>query len=229
LFLEQDTEVTRHLNEIYASSAFISLTATSLSPSSRVLSTPALSLILALSASSPSAAANARTAERLVPFYRATLAPLDVALLALFQRIEIASGRSIAPILKGWNPAAADATATLLDGSRVGALGASQRPFVRRSWARAFASTRTAYSEADDARTYDPRFIVSLVGALVAEDELKVAEWTTVLESGAVGTVVASLASSEKSLRLQARATLGGLLRKIKVRLLCSLDLSSSY
>ncbi|GAA6009612.1 hypothetical protein JCM10207_004124 [Rhodosporidiobolus poonsookiae] len=212
----KDVEVTRHLNEIFASAPFLAFSA---APSSAE-AVPTLSLILALSTSSASGAANARAAERLIPFYRGTLSAQDMALLALFQRIELALpvGQSVSPVLKGWNPSAAgeDGAATLLDGSRIAALGAASRPAVRRSWSRAFASTRTEYTPEDDQRTYDPRFVLGFVAALVQEDELKPQEWTTLLESGALGTVVAALASSEKSTRLVARATLGALLQKIE-------------
>ncbi|GAA5853151.1 hypothetical protein JCM8547_000217 [Rhodosporidiobolus lusitaniae] len=211
----KDNEVTRHLNEIFASSIFISFTSSALSPETRTLAVPALRLVLALSSSSPSAASSARTANRLIPFYRGTLSTLDRSLLTLFQRIELVSGQSISPVLKRWNPSLPDAAATL-DGTRVGALGAAQRAFTRRSWSRAFASSRTDYSEKDDEKTYDPRFVVGFVLAMVEEEELKVQEWTAVLESGALGTVVASLASSEEGLRLMARATLAALFRKIK-------------
>ncbi|GAA5826641.1 hypothetical protein JCM11251_002831 [Rhodosporidiobolus azoricus] len=207
----KDNEVTRHLNETFASSFFLSLSSASLTEST----TPVLSLILALSASSASAAANARAAERLIPFYRGTLSSLDRSILALFQRTELASGQSVSPVLKSWNPSAADSAATLLDGSRISALGASQRAFVRRSWARAFASVRTVYTAEQDEKAYDPRFLLSFVAALIEEDDLKPQEWTTLLESGALGTVVASLASSEASMRVVARATLAKLLKKI--------------
>ncbi|BGP19579.1 hypothetical protein JCM10213_001382 [Rhodosporidiobolus nylandii] len=207
----KDVEVTRHLNEIFASDPFLAFSSAPREASPALA--PALSLILALSSTSASAAASSRAAERLIPFYRATLSAQDRALLSLFQRIELASGQSVSPVLRGWNPST-DAS-TLLDGSRVGALGAAQRAYTRRSWARAFASSRTSFTPEEDAKTYDPRFLIAFVAALVEEDELKPQDWTTVLESGALGTVVASLASSEASMRLMARATLAGLAKKI--------------
>ena len=210
----KDNEVTRHLNEIFASSSFAAFAtehAESVEPRRS-----ALALVLALATSSVTAAANARVVDRLVPFYHGTLSTMDRALLDLFQRVELVSGSSISPALKAWNPST-DSTA-LLDGTRVGALGAAQKTFVRRSWARAFASSRTVYSSAEDERTYDPLFIVGFVAALAEEDELKPQEWTTLLESGVLGTVVAALASSSEGLRGLARATLAMVLKTIQVR-----------
>lgn len=66
---------------------------------------------------------------------------------------------------------------------------------------------------------------MGIVAALAEEDELKPQEWTTLLESGVLGTAVAALASSETGLRGLARTALAALLRKIQVRR----STSSSY
>ncbi|GAA5853484.1 hypothetical protein JCM9279_007252 [Rhodotorula babjevae] len=208
----KDNEVTRHLNEIFASSSFATFAAEQTEQVEARRS--ALTLALALASTSVTAAANARVVDRLVPFYRGTLSTGDRALLDLFQRVELVSGSSISPALKAWNPST-DSTA-LLDGTRIGALGAAQKTFVRRSWARAFASSRTVYSTAENERTYDPLFIVGFVAALAEEDELKPQEWTTLLESGVLGTVVSALASSSEGLRGLARATLATVLKTIQ-------------
>ncbi|GAA5921027.1 hypothetical protein JCM3775_004058 [Rhodotorula graminis] len=208
----KDNEVTRHLNEIFASPRFATFANEQAESVEPIRS--ALTLVLALATSSVTAAANARVVDRLVPFYHGTLSTMDRALLDLFQRVELVGGASISPALKAWNPST-DSTA-LLDGTRVGALGAAQKTFVRRSWARAFASSRTVYTAADDERTYDPLFIVGFVAALAEEDELKPQEWTTLLESGVLGTVVAALASSSEGLRGLARATLAMILKTIQ-------------
>ncbi|GAA5902398.1 hypothetical protein JCM8208_007278 [Rhodotorula glutinis] len=208
----KDNEVTRHLNEVFASARFATFASEQAESVEPIRS--ALTLVLALATSSVTAAANARVVDRLVPFYHGTLSTMDRALLDLFQRVELVGGSSISPALKAWNPST-DSTA-LLDGTRVGAIGAAQKAFVRRSWARAFASSRTVYSSAEDERTYDPLFIVGLVAALAEEDELKPQEWTTLLESGVLGTVVAALASSSEGLRGLARATLAMVLKAIQ-------------
>ncbi|BGO95132.1 hypothetical protein NBRC10512_006416 [Rhodotorula toruloides] len=206
----KDNEVTRHLNEIFASPRFHAFTANPTDSPTAVSS--ALALVLALASSSPTAAANARSVERLVPFYRGTLSPGDRSLLDLFQRIELVSGASVSPALRNWAPSID--SASLLDGTRIAAIAASQKTFVCRSWARAFASTRTSSAAEDDARTYDPHFIVPFVAALADEDDLKLQEWTTLLESGMLGTVVAALASSDNGLRGLARSALAALLKK---------------
>ncbi|BGP34984.1 hypothetical protein JCM10296v2_006808 [Rhodotorula toruloides] len=206
----KDNEITRHLNEIFASPRFHAFTANPVDSPPTVSS--ALALVLALASSSPTAAANARSVERLVPFYRGTLSPIDCSLLDLFQRIELVSGASISPALRNWAPSVD--SASLLDGTRIAAIAASQKTFIRRSWARAFASTRTLFAAEDDAKTYDPHFIVPFVAALADEDDLKPQEWTTLLESGMLGTVVAALASSDNGLRGLARSALAALLKK---------------
>ncbi|GAA6025207.1 hypothetical protein JCM11491_004864 [Sporobolomyces phaffii] len=205
----KDNEITRHLNEVFASSDFQEYQASASTLQGAALST--VHLVLALAGQSPAAAGNARSVERLVPFYRATLSAFDRSLFDLFLRIERSGTVSLARVLAAWSPSAD--TTTLLDGTRIGALGAVRKPFVRRSWARAFASSRIAASSAaaaaaDDATTYDPRFVVAFTLGLVEEDDLKPQEWTTFLESGALGTVVAALAASDDGLRTMARATL---------------------
>ena len=106
---------------------------------------------------------------------------------------------------------------TLLDGTRIGALGAVRKAFVRRSWLRAFASTRNVYTTEEDAKTYDPRFLVAFTLALIEEDTLKPQEWTTLLESGVIGTVIAALAATDDGLRTMARATLALMHKKVEV------------
>ncbi|GAA6061946.1 hypothetical protein JCM10212_001988 [Sporobolomyces blumeae] len=207
----KDNEVTRHLNEIFASAPFQTFLSSSTDLS--VAATSTIKLALALAAQSSSATLSARAVDRLLPFYRGTLSALDRALLDTFSRAEASGSTSISSVFKAWNPSTD--SSTLLDGTRIGALGVTQRPFVRRSLARAFASSRTAFSLEEDAKTYDPRFLVAYVLALVEEDDLKPQEWTTFLESGTLGTVVSALAASDNGLRSMARATLAGMAKKI--------------
>ncbi|GAA5877773.1 hypothetical protein JCM3774_000753 [Rhodotorula dairenensis] len=208
----KDNEVTRHLNEIYASTAFITLAANSATADPATV-TAVLEFVLALASTSIASAANARSVERLVPFYRGTLAARDRTMLDLFQRIEMMSSASISPILRGWIPTSEPDVS--LDGTRIGALAVADKKAIRRSWARAFASSRTQYSAAEDAKTYDPVFLVSFLAALVDEDEMKPQDWTVLLESGVLGTAVAALASSSLALRGLARATLAALAERI--------------
>ncbi|GAA5837662.1 hypothetical protein JCM3766R1_000547 [Sporobolomyces carnicolor] len=210
--LFKDNEVTRHLNEIFASKAFHDYASNASTIAGASLST--VELVLALSAQSPSAAGNARSVERLVPFYRGTLSPLDQSLFALFRSIERSRSSSLSSLFAAWNPSM-DST-TLLDGTRIGALGAVRKAFVRRSWLRAFASTRNVYTTEEDAKTYDPRFLVAFTLALIEEDTLKPQEWTTLLESGVVGTVIAALAAADDGLRTMARATLALMHKKVE-------------
>jgi len=221
----QDNEITRHLNEIYASKPYQNVVSAASTIDSAALST--LQLVLALALQSPSAAGNARSVDRLLPFYRGTLSTLDRSLFDLFLRIERTTPSSLSPLLRSWNPSTD--SSTLLDGTRIGALGAVRKPFVRRSWLRAFASTRIAYTAEEDEKTYDPRFVVAFVLALVEEDDLKPQEWTTFLESGVLGTVVAALAASDDGLRMMARATLALMSKKVEVSSSSSLYTSSTY
>jgi len=201
------------LNEIYASKPHQNAVSAASTINAVALST--FQLVLALALQSPSAAGNARSVDRLLPFYRGTLSTLDRSLYDLFLRIERTTPSSLSPLLRSWNPSTD--SSTLLDGTRIGALGAVRKPFVRRSWLRAFASSRIAYTAEEDEKTYDPRFIVAFVLALVEEDDLKPQEWTTFLESGVLGTVVAALAASDDGLRTMARATLALMSKKVDV------------
>ncbi|GAA5926014.1 Urb1p [Sporobolomyces koalae] len=209
----KDNEVTRHLNEIFASQAFLDFVSSATTPDATCLST--IKLALALAAQSPLAAGSARAIDRLLPFYRGTVSPFDRSLLNLFVLIERSGTSSATVAFKSWNPSTD--SSTLLDGTRVGALGALRKAFIRRSWARAFASTRISYTTEEDETTYDPRFIVAFVLALVEEDDLKPQEWTTFLESGALGTVVAALASTDDGLRRMARATCALMYKKVEL------------
>ncbi|GAA5910073.1 Urb1p [Sporobolomyces salmoneus] len=208
----KDNEVTRHLNEIFASQPFQDYVAAATTIEEASLST--VKLVLALAAQSPSAAGNARSVERLIPFYRGTLSSLDRSFFDLFLRIEQSSSSSVSPLFASWNPST-DST-TLLDGTRIGALGAVRKPFVRRSWLRAFASTRIVYAKEEDSKTYDPRFLVAYALSLIEEESLKPQEWTTFLESGVLGTVIASLAATDNGLRKMARTTLALMYKKVE-------------
>ncbi|GAA5969225.1 hypothetical protein JCM3765_007248 [Sporobolomyces pararoseus] len=208
----RDNEVTRHLNEIFASKPFQDYAAAGSRVDNPALAT--VQLVLALAKQSPSAAGNARSVERLLPFYHGTLSSLDRSFFDLFLRIERSNSASLSPLFAFWNPTT-DST-TLLDGTRIGALGAVRKSFVRRSWLRAFASSRINYSKEEDEGTYDPRFLVAYTLALIEEDTLKPQEWTTFLESGVLGTVVAALASSDNGLRKMARAALALMHKKVE-------------
>lgn len=226
--LVQDNEVSRHLNEIYASTAYLTLAANPAQPYD-VPARDVPQFIRALASTSVAAAANARTVERLMPFYRGTAHEQDRSLLDLFQKIELMSPASISPAFRGWIPTSERDIS--LDGTRVGALSVADKKAIRRSWARAFASSRTLGTSASkpvsDAAagsadveatgTYDPVFLTSFVATLIEEDEMKPQDWTTLLESGVLGTVVASLASSSPGLRGIARTALSGLAQRIKV------------
>lgn len=206
--------MTRHLNEIYASTAFITLAANSATADPATVAA-LLNFVFALASTSTASAANARTVERLVPFYRGTLSARDRTLLDLFQRVEMMSSASISPILRAWIPTSEPDVS--LDGTRIGALAVADKKAIRRSWARAFASSRTKYSAVEDAKTYDPVFLVSYLAALVDEDDMKPQDWTLLLESGVLGTAVAALASSSPALRGLGRAALAALAERIKV------------
>ncbi|KWU41852.1 hypothetical protein RHOSPDRAFT_36620 [Rhodotorula sp. JG-1b] len=209
----KDNEVTRHLNEIYASTAFITLAANPVTADAMTV-TAVLDFVFALASTSIASAANARSVERLVPFYRGTLSNSDRSLLDLFQRVEMMSPASISPLLRAWIPTSEpDAS---LDGTRIGALAVADKKAIRRSWARAFASSRIRYSATENAKTFDPVFLVGFLTALVDEDDMKPQDWTLLLESGVLGTAVAALASSSYALRGLARATLAALAERIK-------------
>lgn len=208
--------MTRHMNEIYASTAFITLAANPVTADATTV-TAVLDFVFALASTSIASAANARSVERLVPFYRGTLSNRDRSLLDLFQRVEMMSPASISPLLRAWIPTfEPDAS---LDGTRIGALAVADKKAIRRSWARAFASSRIRYSATENAKTYDPVFLVGFLAALIDEDDMKPQDWTLLLESGVLGTAVAALASSSYALRGLARATFAALAERIKVRL----------
>lgn len=160
------------------------------------------------------AAASSRVLEKMMPFYGGTLSTDDTSLLLLFQKIEVIGGNSISAAFRLWNPSL---DLTPVESSRAGSLGVIQVGYVRRSWLRACASTRTVFPREHVDITYDPHFLLSYLSHTIAEDDLKPQDWTSILESGTLGLAVAALASSSNTLRAMARSTLAITLSKIEV------------
>lgn len=173
-----------------------------------------VSLVVLLSSASVTAAASSRVLEKMMPFYGGTLSGDDTSLLLLFQKIEVIAGSSISAAFRLWNPSL---DLTPVESSRAGSLGVIQIGYVRRSWLRACASTRTVFPREHIDITYDPHFLLSYVSHTIAEDDLKPQDWTSILESGTLGLAVAALASSSDTLRAMARSTLAITLSKIEV------------
>jgi hypothetical protein len=173
-------------------------------------------LVIALSRSSTESAAATRVIDKLVPFYRGTLAPVDRSILALAQRIEFTTDTVVSPAFLAWNPTL---DLSPLEPSRLAALGALQPGHVRRACLRACASNRTQFPPEHDAITYDPIFLLSFLAQAAAHDEFKLTDWLAVLETGALSVAVAALASSSGTLRLLGRATIQSLLKKLEVSL----------
>ncbi|ORY47184.1 ribosome 60S biogenesis N-terminal-domain-containing protein [Leucosporidium creatinivorum] len=207
----KSNEVTRHLNEVFASSDFRPRPLTD--AATRKAQSAIIRLVIALSTSSIQAAASSRVLEKLMPFYGGTLSADDAALVDLFQRIEIVSGASISIAFRSWNPALDDSP---LESSRAASLGLVQSGYVRRAWLRVCASSRTTFPKEHAEITYDPHFLLPFVAHTIAEDELKAADWTTILESGVLAVVVAALGSSSDSTRLVARGALKTALVKLE-------------
>jgi hypothetical protein len=172
-------------------------------------------LVIALSTSSIQAAASSRVLDKLMPFYGGTLSADDAALVDLFQRIEIVSGASLSIAFRSWNPSLDESP---LESSRAASLGLVQSGYVRRAWLRVCASSRTTFPKEHAEITYDPHFLLPFVGHTIAEDELKAADWTSILESGVLAVVIAALGSSSESTRSIARGALKTALVKLEVR-----------
>lgn len=211
----QGNEVTRHLNEVFASSDFRPRPLTD--AATRKAQSAIIRLVIALSTSSIQAAASSRVLEKLIPFYGGTLSADDAALVDLFQRIEIVSGASVSIAFRSWNPSLDDSP---LESSRAASLGLVQSGYVRRAWLRVCASSRTTFPKEHAEITYDPHFLLPFVAHTIAEDELKAADWIAILESGVLAVVVAALGSSSDSTRLIARGALKTALIKLEVRTL---------
>jgi hypothetical protein len=171
-------------------------------------------LVVALATSSLAAAASSRLIEKLMPFYGGTLSANDVALVDLFQRLEVVGGGSISVAFKSWNPSLDQSP---LENTRTASLAGVQSGYVRRSSLRVCASTMTTFPKEHADITYDPHFLLPYVAHTIAEDELKGQDWITILESGVLGVVVAALASSAASTRMVARAALKNALVKLEV------------
>ena len=173
-----------------------------------------VNLVLALSTSSTASAVAARVIDKLVPFYRGTLASSDRAILALAQKIECTTDSLVTHAFSSWNPTL---DMSPLEPSRVAALGVLQAGHVRRACIRACASNTTQFPPEHDAITYDPMFLLSFVAQAAVHDDFKLSDWLAVLETGALSIAIAALASSSSSMRLLGRATIQSSLKKLEV------------
>lgn len=172
-------------------------------------------LAVSIARSSVSAAATSRAVEKLMPLYGGTLSTDDRLLLNLFQRIELTVGHPLSVAFRKWNPSLDQSPP---ESTRAGTLAALQVGYVRRSWLRACASTRTTFPVEHANITYDPEFLLPFLSHAIVEEELKASDWLGFLETGVLGLAVAALASSSPSLCRLAQSTLADSLVKIEVR-----------
>lgn len=205
--------MTRHLNNIFAHEHFKPRILLN-DDSARRHQSVVIRLVIALSSSSIPAAAAARVVEKLVPFYGATLSTDDQLILTLFHRVELVTGTSLSIALRAWNSSLELGPP---EATRAGTLAALQVGYVRRSWSRVCASTRTTFPTEYANITYDPTFILPFLQRVIAEEEMKGQDWLSLLESGVLGIAIAALASTSTSLRTIAQATLADTLIKIQV------------
>lgn len=213
LIASQDNEVTRHLNNVFASAHFHPY------PESEVVGkkvqSAVVSLVFTLAKSSISAAASSKIVEKLMPFYAGTLSSDDKAIVDLFQRAELVAGGSISAAFRHWNSSLDQSP---IEATRAGSLAVLQPGYVRRSWLRVCASTRTQFPKEHADITYDPHFLLSFFAHTIAEDEFKAQDWINMLDSGVLGIAIAALASTAPSVRGTARSALATALVKLQVR-----------
>lgn len=213
LIASQDNEVTRHLNNVFASAHFHPY------PESEVVGkkvqSAVVSLVFMLAKSSISAAASSKIVEKLMPFYAGTLSSDDKAIVDLFQRAELVAGGSISAAFRHWNSSLDQSP---IEATRAGSLAVLQPGYVRRSWLRVCASTRTQFPKEHADITYDPHFLLSFFAHTIAEDEFKAQDWINMLDSGVLGIAIAALASTAPSVRGTARSALATALVKLQVR-----------
>ncbi|KAK4052637.1 hypothetical protein OIO90_004265 [Microbotryomycetes sp. JL221] len=210
----KDTEITRHLNAVFANANLSKLD--SASGDAYDLQQATIELILALSNSSLQSAAANRIIDKLVPLYGGTMSVLDRQMLRLFQRVELVSGSSIAFALRAWSPGSDALSTTPLDGHGVTTLSALIESPLRQCCVRICASSRMVFTPEQDSNAYDPDFLLPLISSVVLYEELRVHDWVVLLESGALSLPVAALASSNDQTRLLARATLARAINKLE-------------
>ena len=203
----QDNEVTRLLSNIFAHDEFKPRLVNS--DISRNTQSAIIGLVVALSHSSILSASSTRVVEKLMPFYGGTLSSDDKSILNLFHRIEIIIGNPLSVAFRKFNPS--------LDPSTLSALSVN---YVKRSWLRSCASTRTIFPQEHERITYDSEFMLGLLSQTIVEEELKISDWLALLETGILGLAIAALGSSESGLRRLAQATLADTLVKVQVRLI---------
>lgn len=209
----QANEITRHLSSIFAHDQFKPRIIIG-DESARRQQSALIKLVVALALSSIQAASSSRVIEKLMPFYGGTLSADDQSLLDLFQRIELVTGTSVSSALRAFNPSL---DLSPPETTRAGTLAALQLGYVRRSWLRICASSRTVFPSEHSSITYDPRFLLPFLRHTIAEEELKGTDWLGILETGVLGIAVAALASSSTSLRSMGQATLADVLVKVAV------------
>ncbi|KAM0750489.1 hypothetical protein T439DRAFT_302525 [Meredithblackwellia eburnea MCA 4105] len=202
-------EVTRHLNNVFASSHFKSLA----TPENQRQRDFVIDLVVALGSSSLEAAAASRLVEKMMPLYGGSVAAKDVALVALFQQVELASGAPVGSAFRGWKPALDDVP---LESTRLASVTALPASTLRRSWIQVMESRSGAWPVDQSSSTYDPNFLLPFILRIIIEDELKGQDWVALLESGGLSLLVAALASSSRGTRLTARAGLAQACKKIE-------------
>ncbi|KDE02566.1 hypothetical protein MVLG_06882 [Microbotryum lychnidis-dioicae p1A1 Lamole] len=200
----KDQDVARHLNALLATPAFRSQSHHRASESS-------IRLIAALARASWTAAVSCRLVDRLMPIYGATTSAQDVVILEIFQRLELEHAGSINAASRSWSP---DTGNRMLDKNRCASLHHLDPRLMRNAWLQACGSALPHTSGVVNFPAYDPGFLLPFVSHTMAEDELKAADWTNLLESGALGIPIAALASPSPNMRQLASSTLQAALSK---------------
>ena len=150
-----------------------------------------------------------------MPFYGGTLSFDDKSILDLFHRIEIIIGNPLSVAFRKFNPSLDPQSPP--ESTRAATLAALEVSYVKRSWLRACASTRTVFPTEHERITYDPEFLLGLLSQTIVEEELKISDWLAFLETGILGLAIAALGSSSIGLRRLAQATLADTLVKVQV------------
>ena len=216
----QASFVRQHLQLLFDSKRYITLSGASSTPSARL---PFVNLLEALFVGSPYASCQPNFIEPLLPLYRGTLALSDRKALGIFKLFESQRRVSVTSVLRYWSDSGAATGGKSLDAVLsldAGKVMATCCAFpLRRELVGASEdeSKQTADPVEEGEGLYDPAFVLPMLGAALVEGEMSGLDWVEVLRGNALGLAVCALASRDAGMRTLAGWVLARALATVQV------------
>lgn len=208
------SSVRQHLQEMFSSPEYTKFSGPSASHEAKTLF---ITLLHSLFHASTYVSCQPNFVEPLLPLYRGTMSLPDRLILDLLQTFEGVRRISVASILRRWSSSGLPGSGRTLDALT------SLEPAKIMLTCTAFPLRYSLGGPVDQIAStskeamYDPVFVMSLFGAVLAEKGLSGLEWVEVLRSGVLGVVVCALSSRDQGMRDLASWLLGKTFQAISV------------